>query len=254
MAKKEREKKERVKKERVKKEPVQKEKKEKAPKEGGASFLKMSIGSGGKRVSKYPEKTTINLVRYETEKSNLGDILAIAVIVLGIVAFAKFAVLDQMDALRQAQMKYGVVQDQLTTLRQANAKYAEVKAKYDEVTDWYMTTDEKQIIDKVAVMQMLEEDLMPYVELMRVQVSGNVVTVATGETNLSTVSKFLMILQQDPRNSSATVTTTSAASSAEGEQRVTAAVIINFVGEKPAEVTPAVDKEELRRRLLGDDA
>ena len=206
-----------------------------AKKEGGSSFLSMSIGSKPKRVTKYPDKTTINLVRYETEKNNLKDILVILLIVVGLAAFGKFAVYDQLTALNEAQRQYGIVQEQLTALRQANANFDEIKAKYDEVTDWYMTADEKAIIDKIAVLEMLEEDLMPYVEILRVQVSGTTVTVATGETDLATVSTFLLKLQRDERNSTATVTTTSAASSVDGEERVTAAVIINFIGERPAE-------------------
>ena len=203
-------------------------------KEGGISIFKKGIGGGGpKRTLKYPDKKSINLVRYDTEKSNTKDILVIILIVVGLVAFAKFAVLDQYDKLREAQRQYGIVQDELMQLRTANANYAEVKAKYDEVTDWYMTSEEKAIVDKEEVLAMLEEDLMPYVELTRVQVSGNVVTVSTGITDLSTVSTFLLKLQRDPRNATATVTTTSAASSSEGEERVTASVIINFIGVVP---------------------
>ena len=206
-----------------------------AKKEGSSSLLSMNIGSKPKRTTKYPDKKTINLVRYETEKSNLKDILVILLIVVGLIAFGKFAVYDQLVALNEAQREYGIVQEQLTALRQANTGYAEVKAQYDELTDWYMTADEKAIINKVEVLEMLEEDLMPYVEITRVQVSGTTVTVTTGETDLATVSNFLIKLQTDERNSTATVTTTSAASSAEGDERVTAAVIINFVGKKPAE-------------------
>lgn len=223
-------------------------------KEGRASFFTKSIGGGAKKAIKYPDKKTINLVRYETEKSNLKDILVIMLIVVGLIAFAKFGILDQYDKLREAQRQYGIVQDQLTQLRQANARYDEVKAQYDEVTDWYMTTDEKAIVDKEEVIAMLEQDLMPYVELTRVQVSGNTITVSTGITDLATVSTFLLKLQNDPRNATATVTTTSAASSTEGEERVTASVIISFIGDQPVQAEPEISKEELRKKLLGEDA
>ena len=139
-------------------------------------------------------------------------------------------------------------------LRQANSNYDEVKAKYDEVTDWYLTTGEKSIIDKEEVFAMLEQDLMPYVELMRVQVSGNILTVSTGITDLSTVSTFLLKLQRDPRNATATVTTTSAATSSDGEERVTASVIITFIGGDYEPESSGTPQEGAQEQQPGGDA
>ena len=133
-------------------------------------------------------------------------------------------------------------------IRQANANYDEVKEKYDEVTDWYLTTGEKSIIDKEEVLAMLEQDLIPYVEVLRAQVSGSTVTVPTGITDLPTVSTFLLKLQRDPRNATATVTTTAAATSPDGEERVTSYVIINFVG-GPIETEEDGAKESEQKNL-----
>ena len=224
-------------------------------KTGSKSLFSKNIGkSSGKRVTKYPEKTSINLVRYETEKSNTMDLLVMLLIVVLLAAFGKFFVYDEFDKLSRAQHQYGAVQDQLTELRQANARYDDVKKAYDSVTEWYLTDEEKKIIDKTEVIAMLEQDLMPYVELMRVQVTGTTVAVETGETTLPVVSKFLLILQEDPRNLTATVTTTAAASQIDGEERVKASVIIQFIGKRAeAEAADKPSKEELAKQLLGDD-
>ena len=190
-----------------------------------ANFLQMNIGE--KKV-KYPVKKQINLLRFETEKSHSKDILSIILIVLCLVAFAKFGVYDQFMKLQAAQREYGIAQDQLIELRQGNATYEDIKKEYDKVTEWYMTEEEKATIDKMDVLKMLEDDLMPYVSVVNVSVAGTTVTVQTGETTLETVAEFLLRLQNDKRNRTATVTTTSTA----GSGTVVATIIIDFAGGK----------------------
>ena len=201
-----------------------------ADKKEGASLFSMNLGGKSKRITKFPEKTTINLVRFETEKSHTMDFLVVLLLLLCLVAFAKFFVYDQFTALQNAQRQYSAVQDQLFSLRQNNSAYSDVKAEYDRVTEWYMTEAEKNIIDKREVLKMLEEDLMPYVELKSISVAGTIVSVQTGITTLEVVSEYLIRLQNDPRNRTATVTTTSAAGNSGVKGTVTSAVIIDFIG------------------------
>ena len=142
-----------------------------------------------------------------------------------------------------------IVQDQLISLQQYNARYDEVKAQYADVTEWYMSDEEKLIPDKMDIIEMLEEDLMPFVKIRQVQVSGHLVTVQTGEATLETVAKFLQKLQTDKRNSSATVTTTSATNASKTKKEtVTASVIIYYTGGIAPENT-ALD-EDARAKLL----
>ena len=118
-----------------------------ADKKEGASLFSMNLGGKSKRITKFPDKTTINLVRFETEKSHTMDFLVVLLLLLCLVAFAKFFVYDQFTALQNAQRQYSTVQDQLFSLRQNNSVYSDVKAEYDRVTEWYMTEAEKNIID-----------------------------------------------------------------------------------------------------------
>ncbi|MDO5702254.1 MAG: hypothetical protein Q4G47_02745 [Lachnospiraceae bacterium] len=190
---------------------------------------------GKKRITKFPDKTVINLVRFNTEKSYTTDILVILLIVVCLVAFMKFAVFDQMNALQAAQHQYSVVQSRLLELRQSNSVFDTVKTLYDKVTEWYMTDEEKAVIDKMDVLTMLEEDLMPFVELKSIAVSGSTVTVQTGQTTLEVVSEFLVKLQSDRRNRTATVTVNSVAGNDDNRNYVTSTVIIEFIGGSAAE-------------------
>lgn len=195
-----------------------------------SSILSKEITFGkSTKPSRYPTKTTINLVRDDTDKKRGRSVVQIVLIVAVFALFAKFAVYDQIQRLIAAQQEYGTLQEQLVTVQAANAEYDTVREEYNDVTDYYMTDEEKMTVDKMDVLAMIEEDVMPYVSVMQIQVSGSTVTITTGETTLDTVSEFLQKLQDDVRNSSATVTTTSAENSDQSED-VTASVVVNYTG------------------------
>lgn len=207
-----------------------------AKKKEGESLLSTGIGGGSKRAPKYPDKTTINLVRFQTEKSASKDILIILLIAVVLIAFGKFAVFDQLNRIQEAQRIHAIKQEELQTLKQQNASFEQVKEEYDRVTEWYMTEAEKAIIDKMDVLAMLEDDLKPYVEVKSISVNGTTISIQAGQTTMETVSEFLLRLQMDPRNRTATVTTTSAAGSSQsGTAMVTSTIIIDFIGGSSAE-------------------
>ena len=215
----------------------------------GNSILSKNIGGPGRSAGRYPDKTTINLIRNENAKANRMRLIFYPLLILAVILFLKFAVYDQIAKLQKAQQEYMIVQDQLISLQQYNARYDEVKAQYDDVTEWYMSDEEKLIPDKMDIIEMLEEDLMPFVKIRQVQVSGHLVTVQTGEATLETVAKFLQKLQTDKRNSSATVTTTSATNASKTKKEtVTASVIIYYTGGIAPE--NEVLDEDARAKLL----
>lgn len=193
------------------------------------SLLSTEISFHGKKDTNYPSKTYINLVsneQAEQDKKAIGWFLVFLVF-LGF--FVKFGVYDQLDKLNQAEAEYNLMQSQLAQAQAANADYADIKAQYDKVTDWYMTEEEKMELDKNNVFDMLEEDLMPYVELQSAAISGSTITVQTGVTDLDTVSTFLSKLQADKRNSFVTVTTAAASTERDPSSNlVTASVVITY--------------------------
>jgi ribosomal protein S7 len=91
----------------------------------------------------------------------------------------------------------------------------------------------------VDVLDMLEADVMPFVDVKSIKVSDNTVTVTTDVTDMQVVSKILYNLQMDKRNLSATVTTTAAAKSEVSGEMVTAAIIIQYTGETKEDNTQA---------------
>lgn len=177
--------------------------------------------------ARYPEKTYINLVVDDQKAKDQKAIIWFAVFLAVLAGFVKVGVYDRLDELNAAEAQYNQMAAQLTKLQEANSSYDSVKEQYDEVTDWYMTDEEKMEADKGSVFDMLDADMMPYVKLENVSISGSTITVQTGVTDLSTVSTFLKALQNDSRNGYVTVTT-AAASGDETGNLVTASVVITW--------------------------
>jgi hypothetical protein len=200
-------------------------------KKKGIFSKELSFGKKGSKT-KYPEKNYINLIQKE-KKGNNG--LAIGLFVLFIIVLAVFtrvAVVGQLEKVAIAERQYNSMLSQLNAMKEKNKEYDEVKSKYDTVTDWYMTEAEKTEVDKTNVFRMLEEDLMPYVGLSNVQVSGKTITIQTNVTNLQTVSQFLNKLQSDKRNGYVTVTTASADKTVKDAKKndVIASIVITYGG------------------------
>ncbi len=190
----------------------------------------ISIGKKSSKV-KYPEKTYINLVQVENKSSNRGAFGWFLLFLIALAIFTKFAVYDQLDKISRAERSYNLMLGQVNEIKKSNSEYDAVKAEYDEVTDWYMTEEEKAEVDKNNVFKMLEDDMMPYVGIKSVQIAGNTIAVQTDVTTLQTVSKFLSKLQNDSRNGFVTVTTASASNGKEETKNdVIASVIITYGG------------------------
>lgn len=190
------------------------------------SIFSKEISLKGSKV-RYPEKTYVNLVINEQKAQDRKAIMWFIVFLAVLAVFVKFGVYDRLDELNAAEAQYNQMAAQLTKLQEANSSYDSVKEQYDEVTDWYMTDEEKMEADKGSVFDMLDADMMPYVKLENVSISGSTITVQTGVTDLSTVSTFLKALQNDSRNGYVTVTT-AAASGDETGNLVTASVVITW--------------------------
>ncbi len=193
-------------------------------------FTKELTRKNGK--TKYPTKQTINLVIHENEKRNKRSILYFCIFLVALAIFVRVAVFGLLDRLSAAEAQYNVMKSQLDEINAMNGQYDEIKKQYDEVTDWYMTDEEKMEVDKTGVFAMLKDDLFPYVTVTSVAITGNQITIQTGETDLATVSKFIAVMQSDSRNSYVTVSTTNASGISDNTQnnQVIAAISVTYAG------------------------
>lgn len=198
-------------------------------KENKKKFLNKEI-SVGKGHLKYPTKTRINLVHDANEKENKKAIKWFVVFMVLLAIFTKVAVLEPMHEIEEAAAIYNLEKQSLDILKENNKDYDEIKAQYDEVTEWYLHEDEVLEPDKLAIFKMIEDDIKDDMGIVSISINGSDIVVNTATTTMVKVSKVLRTLQEDKRNTYVTVTTTSA----EGDgntDAVNATIIIDY-GEK----------------------
>ncbi len=195
------------------------------------SEKKLNKEIGFNKNNQYPTKTRVNLVRDEQKKHNRNAIIGFVVFMLCLGLFVRFFVVERLNQVNVMEQQYQAMAAQVEAMRQANQEYDEVKAQYDAVTDWYMSDEEKMEVDKNDVFAMIDQDIMSYVEVQSVSISGRTVTVQTGNTTLANVSHFVNILKRDSRNGYVTVTTANATNQEANNNYVTASVVITYGSE-----------------------
>ncbi len=195
-------------------------------------FLNKEL-SVGKAMNKYPTKTKINLVHNVSEKENKNAIkwFAVFVVVLGI--FTKFAIIEPMQEIKQAQMLYEKEVQSLNVLKENNEEYNAIKSEYEMVSEWYLREDEILQPNKLDVFAMVEEDVIGKMEVRSIRVDGSSIVVNTEKTTIAKVSEVLRLMQNDHRNRYCSVTTTSCEQSG-NENDVYATFVIEY-GEKVVE-------------------
>ena len=172
--------------------------------------------------------TTINFVSNKKQEGNKKTIAGFLVFVLLMIPFIKFGVLDQLSKLNEAENNYRFYEDEKTALLAKLANYTDVKKEYDSMVGTYLSETEKANEDRLEIIDMVEEDIMEYVDITSLSIVNNSVTVQTGLTSMSTVSNIVKILNDDERNSFVGVTT--AKSSDPNEERVSAQIKITYRG------------------------
>ncbi len=182
-----------------------------------------------KKKSVYPEKTSVNFIFNAQKKKNRYAVLLFVIFMIVLAVFVKFAVIDPIAKISSLEAQYNNDVKLLEQYQEQTADYDEVMAKYESLSGSFMTDDEKQLMLRMNMIQMLEEDLINDVPVQNMQITGSTITVHTGNTTLPTVSSLLYKMQNDIRNSYVTVTTTSA-SGAENESMVTADFVIVYAG------------------------
>ncbi|NCB32316.1 MAG: hypothetical protein EOM64_00295 [Erysipelotrichia bacterium] len=191
------------------------------------SRLSMEISLKKKAI--YPEKTSVNFIFNEQKKTNRYAIIGFVLFMLALAVFVKFAVIDPMNKISAMEQRYNLDTAQLQLYQSETADYQATQEKYNSMSGTFMTADEKYFMQRMDMIQMLEDDLINDVPVQNMQITGNTITVNTGNTTLPTVSALLYKMQNDARNSYVTVITTSA-SGAENDSMVTANFEIVYAG------------------------
>ncbi|MDD6726219.1 MAG: hypothetical protein PUE16_02595 [Lactimicrobium massiliense] len=157
----------------------------------------------------YPSKKVMNFVHDEQAKTDRHAIVVFIIFLLFLAVFTKLFVINPLNKVNQLESNYNQMAAQVQQYQETLGNYDSVKAAYDDKAGSFLSDDEKQELNRTDILDMIQEDVAPYVGISSIKIAGAQVSVFTDDTTLDTVSGIIARLQADSRNGYVTVTTTS---------------------------------------------
>lgn len=174
----------------------------------------------------FPSKKTMNFVSDKQAKTNKLSIVIFVIFLVLLLIFTKFFVIDSISKTNDLISAYNANQSQLDALNEQLSDYEEIETKYNELVGVFLNDNEKNCLNRTDIIKLLDDDVLPYVDITNYTVSSNQVNVYTGVSSLSTISNVLDILQKDDRTHYVTINRTVADS--EDNSLVSAEILITF--------------------------
>lgn len=174
---------------------------------------------GVKRRRQMPVKRTINLATQGEKKMNVGLAIPSVVLIIVIAAvFSKFLVIDRFAEVTAAQK---VVYDLQTRLDQG---YAEL-ADFDDLSELYahytysgFTAEELNRTDRVDILNLIRNMVLPYAEVNSWSVTGNQLTINMTGESLQQINLIVQQLEQQDLVNFCTVNTANTDDNTRGNQ------------------------------------
>lgn len=161
---------------------------------------KTTVGApAARKPVKCPQKVGINLNMHERRTGKvLTLVLGLAFIAVLAGAAAKFGVLDQYRRLADAQGEYARVHQQYEAVQAKLADYDAVLAEYRTYSRDWMTDggkDSYTLVDRQAVLDLVEREMMPRGTLTALQVQGDEMRVSMSGMTLDRISEMFDALE-----------------------------------------------------------
>lgn len=164
----------------------------------------------GKKINKkkLPVKRSLNLAGVLNKKLNWGiGIPAILVILALAAAFGKFAVLDRLNAVSEAEGRAAQVRTQLDAAYERMDSFSTVADEYAHYTYSGMTEEELSRVDRVAIIDLFNRVVLPRASLNYWSVSGNVMRMNVTGGSLQEINMMARALEEEDMVEFCTVST-----------------------------------------------
>ena len=172
-----------------------------------------------KKKGQYPSKTALNLaVQYSASAMRGSTVAAFLILLIAVGGFTKILVIDQMNRVNVAQGQAAVFQQQLDAEKAANAEYEGVAEEYNRYFYTGFTDEELAAVDRMEILNLLEDKLMSSAKVEDVSVSGNSVSVNLSDLSLQQLSALISRLKESEIVEDVTVYS-AAAGTAQGTTR-----------------------------------
>ena len=144
------------------------------------------------RKVKFPTKKTLNLmIKEKTLASPTRLIPILLLIVVGALAFSKFAVADRLEKVNKEEAELATMKNQLELILNAFSDYDQVADQYSRYS--YENFD-RTIPDRIDVLEMLEEWFMPVCRIQSLSINGRDLTMTIADINMDTITYLTGVL------------------------------------------------------------
>ena len=148
----------------------------------------------------YPSKVTLNLAMREKSPFRPSRLLPpLLLLIIAAALFGKFAVADRLSQVGAAQQALIQLEQRRDELVQATQGYEELLEEYDRYSIHWMSDDEKALVLPSDMLDLMEQELMPYSQVQSASFTGNTLSLQLGGITLEDTSKIVQRLYQLPQ-------------------------------------------------------
>lgn len=164
------------------------------------------------RKSAYPTKTSMNLF-YKPDRTTKPATVALYVLfaLTCLLGLSKLLVYDLWAENREAQQALAAVQDQLDSAKEQLSDYSEVRERYSRYS---ATEEERALIDRLQVLDLLDQASAGTARLDSVSISGDTAQVQFSGATLAQTAQIIRVLESSPMVSGTVVNTAATTESA----------------------------------------
>lgn len=176
-----------------------------------------------KKSAPIASKKTINLAFHESSFNAKKMMPIIGIVVLCVLVFLKVGFLDQNEKRTKALNELAQKQEMLAVLQTKLTGYDELANNYGRYSYGWMTLEESSLVDRMDVLEIMEDLVDPSASIENMAVNSNVVNISISGLSLEKTSSLVNTLEAHPLIRSVTV---SAARSEDAELNASVSMII----------------------------
>lgn len=155
-------------------------------------------------------KKTMNFVHHQSDFNLLKVLPAVVVVAAALSVFVKIGFLDMLDQKTAAYSQLATKQEQLAAVNTRLVGYDELAAQYGRYSYGWMSASEIGTVNRLDVMDLIEQEIAPYAKMENFAVNNNVLTTNVYGITLENASTMVKRLEEHPLVESASVYSASA--------------------------------------------
>lgn len=176
-------------------------------------FLKKPIGKPP--VPAVPNKKSMNFVNHQSSFNYKRVLPLVIVLVIAVLVFFKFGILDQMQKKTDAINRLSQKQMQLSSLTGQLAEYDKLAAEYGRYSYGWMSEAEISTVDRLDVLDLVEEKIAKLATIENLAINNNVLTLNVRGITLTQAGDIVADLESSELVANASVYSASAESGQE---------------------------------------